>query len=96
MDSQRCEASTKLSLSPLPRWQSGFRYFRSCDVVRRRIWVARVRILLNTQEGFVLCRVVVFQAGNMVQEISLKGFVPVLLLSAVRGILATPSWIGCH
>ena len=97
VDSQRCEASTKLNFRPFPRRQSSLRSLRSSDVVRRRVWMTDERVLCDTQEGLVLCFVVFFQAGNMVQEITLKRLVSVLLLAAAQtGIFTSTSWIGCH
>ena len=53
-------------------------------------------ILPNKQEGTMLCFVVLFQARNMVQKISL-GFIPFLLLAeAAPGILSPLHWSGCH
>ena len=47
--SQRCEASTKLKLRPLPRRQSSLCSFRSSNVVRRWVWMADERVLCDTQ-----------------------------------------------
>ena len=57
--------------------------------------MADERVLCDTQEGLVLCFVVFFQAGNMVQEIRLKRLVSVLLLAAAQtGILTSTSWMA--
>ena len=45
----------------------------------------------NSQEGFVLCCVVVVQAGNVVEEISLKGFVLSCCSRLLGGYLRRPA-----
>jgi hypothetical protein len=95
--SQRREAATELNFRSFPGWQRGLCGFRCSDVIRCRIWMAGVCILLNLDERFVLSCVVIFQARSVVQEISLKGFVSVLLLAAAQTRRPTPTcWVSCH
>jgi len=52
------EASTQLSLRPLPGREGSLRRFSRSDIVWCRIGMAPIRILLNLAEGSVLGRVV--------------------------------------
>jgi hypothetical protein len=77
---QRREAPTQLNLRPLPGWEGSLPRFSRSDIDWCRIGIAHIRILLNLDEGSVLCSIVIFQAGGMFKEVGLKGFTPALLL----------------
>ena len=85
VDSQRCEASTKLSLSPLPAMAERLPLFP-----RQRCGPASDLDSARTHPPQYAGRLRVVPRSSLSgrergSEISLKGFVPVLLFSAARG-----------
>jgi hypothetical protein len=79
---QRHEASTQLDLRPLPGREGSLRRFSRGYVVRCWIRMAYVGILLHLAEGSVLGRIALSQARGVLDEVGLKGFILVLLLTS--------------
>jgi hypothetical protein len=94
---QRREASTKLNFGSLPRWQGSLRGLSRSYVFRCRIWMTRLRLILNLPESPVPGSMVLLETGNMLKEIHLQSVLPVFVFSySLRSLLAPLAWVICH